>query len=166
VARELADLAARDERIRLGGHVGDRDEFLEVLGAAKAYLHGHSVGGMNPSLVEALRAGARVLAFDTPFNREVVDSAGEFFTISTLDHAISELTRLRPDELARRRDAAAARAVEHYAIEPVVDAYEDLLRAASHARARSVVTVATRWDDRAHVKDVASVGRSRRRALG
>ena len=48
-------------------------ELLEQLWAhPKLYLHGHSVGGTNPSLLQALGLGAPVLALDTPFNREVV----------------------------------------------------------------------------------------------
>ena len=50
MAARLHDLASRDERIRVLGHVDDRSEFFHLLGAARAYLHGHSVGGMNPSL--------------------------------------------------------------------------------------------------------------------
>jgi hypothetical protein len=42
--------------------------------SAKAYIHGHSVGGTNPSLLRAMGA-APVLAFDSPFNREVLGEA-------------------------------------------------------------------------------------------
>ncbi|MCB8840778.1 DUF1972 domain-containing protein [Aurantimonas sp. VKM B-3413] len=46
---------------------------------ARAYLHGHSVGGTNPSLVEALGAGSAVIAHDNPFNRWTAGKAGVFF---------------------------------------------------------------------------------------
>ncbi len=36
---------------------------------ARGYMHGHQVGGTNPSLVEALGAGNAVIAHDNPFNR-------------------------------------------------------------------------------------------------
>ena len=38
---------------------------------SRFYIHGHSVGGTNPSLVEALDAGSPVLAHDNKFNRWV-----------------------------------------------------------------------------------------------
>lgn len=47
---------------------------LEVLYAlrknAKMYIHGHSAGGTNPSLVEAMFFGRPVLAYDVVYNRE------------------------------------------------------------------------------------------------
>jgi glycosyltransferase involved in cell wall biosynthesis len=43
------------------------------------YVHGHRVGGPNPSLVEALGAGNAVLAHDNPYNRWVAGEAGVYF---------------------------------------------------------------------------------------
>lgn len=43
-------------------------------------IHGHSVGGTNPSLLEALFVTDRILAFDCPFNRATLDGMGEYFT--------------------------------------------------------------------------------------
>ncbi|MNR10083.1 Glycosyl transferases group 1 [compost metagenome] len=45
----------------------------------RLYLHGHRVGGTNPSLVEALGAGCAVLAHDNPFNRWVTGPDTAFF---------------------------------------------------------------------------------------
>ena len=45
-------------------------EFLSLITLAATYIHGHSVGGMNPSLVEAMGAGALIAALDTTFNRD------------------------------------------------------------------------------------------------
>ncbi len=44
-----------------------------------AYIHGHEMGGTNPSLVEALSSGNRILALDVPFNREVAEDAAIYF---------------------------------------------------------------------------------------
>lgn len=56
---------------------------LAALAALRAsacgYVHGHSVGGTNPSLVEALFHTARVLAFDCSFNRSTLDDEGAYF---------------------------------------------------------------------------------------
>ncbi len=45
----------------------------------RLYVHGHQVGGTNPSLVEALGCGSPVLAHDNQFNRWVAQNAAEFF---------------------------------------------------------------------------------------
>ncbi len=47
---------------------------------AAFYLHGHKVGGTNPSLVEALGAGCAVIAQDNKFNRWVAGSKAEYFS--------------------------------------------------------------------------------------
>jgi glycosyltransferase involved in cell wall biosynthesis len=54
------------------GHVQDQDLLLQLWANAAVYWHGHSVGGTNPALLQAMGAGAPTLAFDTPFNREVL----------------------------------------------------------------------------------------------
>lgn len=73
VARIRA-LASRDVRVRLVGAIHDQQLIDTLYAGARAYVHGHSVGGTNPSLLRALRA-TPVLAFDTPFAREVAGYA-------------------------------------------------------------------------------------------
>lgn len=72
-----------------------------------AYMHGHRVGGTNPSLVEALGAGNAVIAHDNHFNRWVAGDAGLYFS----DQAgISDaVERLLADPQARAAQSAAAR---------------------------------------------------------
>jgi len=65
-------------------HVVDPIYDLAVLAAlrrdAYGYVHGHSVGGTKPSLVEALFHTSRVLAFDCAFNRSTLDNKGAYFS--------------------------------------------------------------------------------------
>jgi len=75
---------------------------------ARAYLHGHTVGGTNPSLVEALWAGNAVIAHDNVFNRWTAGEAALFFKNGeACEQAISRLVR---DDVLVARLAAAARA--------------------------------------------------------
>jgi glycosyltransferase involved in cell wall biosynthesis len=55
------------------GHVSDQELLSALWAHCGVYLHGHSAGGTNPALVQAMGLGAPVLALETPFNREVVD---------------------------------------------------------------------------------------------
>jgi glycosyltransferase involved in cell wall biosynthesis len=148
VQRRLDELAAADDRIRLLGHVGDRPTFLSLLATAAAYLHAHSVGGMNPSLVEAMGAEALVVALDTPFNRETLGDAGCYFAAGCGDVAdVLQAVRSAPGtERARLRSAAGSRVGERFGVEDVVDAYEDALRATATARRGRGVRLPTRWD--------------------
>jgi glycosyltransferase involved in cell wall biosynthesis len=54
------------------GHLSNQKLLDQLWANAGVYWHGHSVGGTNPSLLQALGAGAPTVALDTPFNREVI----------------------------------------------------------------------------------------------
>lgn len=72
--------AAADPRVTFRGAIWDQ-QLLDVLYAhCRSYLHGHSAGGTNPSLLRALGAAAPVTAFDCVFNREVTAGHARFFT--------------------------------------------------------------------------------------
>ena len=147
VVSRLQELAEADDRIRLMGHVGSRTEFLDLLHHAKAYVHGHSVGGINPSIVEAMSVGSRVVAFDTTFNREALGESAATFTFEHdgLRKAIQTVLDSSPAEDAAARAGAAARITEEYGLDAVVGAYEQLLiEAAEHGR-RTGLVVPTRW---------------------
>lgn len=148
VTRRVLELAGTDDRIRVLGHVDDRHEFLDLLHHAAVYLHGHSVGGTNPSLVEAMGAQARICVLDTPFNRETVGATGRVFRLDPPDlvAVLHELLAEGSEQAAAARQAASQRAADAYSVKAVVDAYRDLLGVAAQTR-RGTVTIATRWLD-------------------
>jgi glycosyltransferase involved in cell wall biosynthesis len=122
-----------DDRVRFLGGVWDQD-LLDVLYArATTYLHGHSVGGTNPSLLRALGAGATVLAYDVGFNREVLGEAGRWFAGPGDLPAL--LTDAERDPAGARARGAQARArAAAYDWDDVARAYEGLaIRLASRS---------------------------------
>lgn len=70
--------AASDEVIFTGA-VYDAETVSALRYFARVYVHGHQVGGTNPSLVEALGAGNAVLAHDNKFNRWVAKEGAVYF---------------------------------------------------------------------------------------
>ena len=76
--RELS--RTTDDRIRFLGAVYDRELLEAFRYHAFAYFHGHSVGGTNPSLLEALGCGNVVIAHDNLFNREVAADCAFYFS--------------------------------------------------------------------------------------
>jgi glycosyltransferase involved in cell wall biosynthesis len=72
-------LIARHPEARFCGPVYDIDALDRLRAGSVLYLHGHSVGGTNPSLIEAMAAGALVVAHDNPFNRWVLGDGGMYF---------------------------------------------------------------------------------------
>lgn len=103
----------------------------EVVGAlrfySRFYIHGHQVGGTNPSLVEALGAGCSVLAHDNQFNRWVADDAACYFGSE------SKLLKFFDDEfmddelIANKRENARKQFIERFQWDHILGQYEELL---------------------------------------
>ncbi len=128
VAQRVLELEKIDSRIRVLGHVADRRAFGLLLRFARGYIHGHSVGGMNPQLVEAMGSGALVFALGTAFDREVLGEAGFYFD-DPADLPALLGTALRGDGLQQSvRAAAETRALREYSLKRAADGYESELR--------------------------------------
>ena len=96
---------------------------------AVAYVHGHTVGGTNPSLVEALGAGAAVVAHDNVYNRWVAGEGALYFSDEgTCRDAMLRLLHSEPERTARRA-ASVEQHREAFTWPVVLGAYEDLLAA-------------------------------------
>jgi glycosyltransferase involved in cell wall biosynthesis len=136
---ELRRIAESDDRIRLVGPVWDQDLLDELYANAGSYIHGHSVGGTNPSLLRAMGAGAPVIAYDVVFNREVAADAATYFTV---DHELAsrlESAELDPHDTSTRADLGRDRVERLYRWDDVADRYEELCLdlAACHPRRRT-----------------------------
>jgi glycosyltransferase involved in cell wall biosynthesis len=148
VRRRLTAIAQRCPQVRLIGHVSDRVAYLTLVGRARSYLHGHSVGGMNPALVEAMHAGAVVLAYDTPFNRETLGDAGLFFGLDdgSLEAALRTVESCDPEESASLRRSAQVLVATRFSIDAVVSAYEELLSSTLERSSWARTVRPTIWD--------------------
>ena len=91
--------AAADSRVRLLGAVWDQELLDELYANCSSYLHGHSVGGTNPSLLRAMGAGAPVIAFDVVFNREVTGGHARFFQDAEGVASCLESAEQRPSDM-------------------------------------------------------------------
>jgi glycosyltransferase involved in cell wall biosynthesis len=121
-------LALRSERVMLIGAIYDHQKLTALRAHTALYLHGHSVGGTNPSLLEAMACGNLVLAHDNVFNREVAgDSASYFKTANDLAPAICSLFRLSQDCLSIRRQQLQNRVRTQYSWDSIVDKYVHML---------------------------------------
>ncbi|WP_149361779.1 glycosyltransferase [Lolliginicoccus suaedae] len=126
---QARQLAASYQRIHWYGHVSD-DRLLHSLWQhAGVYFHGHSVGGTNPALVQAMACGAPIVARDTVYNREVLGEAGRYTepSASAITEAITSLLRA-PAEQVELAAAARARAAERFTWENVCQQYDQVLR--------------------------------------
>ncbi|WP_406635166.1 glycosyltransferase [Pseudarthrobacter quantipunctorum] len=128
---EAAQRLAEHPNVQWLGHVSDDKKLLSLWHHAGAYFHGHSVGGTNPALVQAMACGAPVVARQTPYNAEVLRADENLVAPDPL--AIeSALRRMLTDHdlRAKARAANRARAATHYDWEDVCRRYELTLQEA------------------------------------
>ncbi|HEX5783190.1 MAG TPA: DUF1972 domain-containing protein [Burkholderiaceae bacterium] len=121
-------LALADGNVRFLGGVYDDRALKQLRIHAACYLHGHSVGGTNPSLLEALACGNVTIAHDNPFNREVGGDAMLYF--GSEDELIQHLNQVMGMPLSeRRRWAERARHLieSRYTWDHIANAYERLM---------------------------------------
>lgn len=123
----VADLKARaGERVRFLGHVSDREHVKELFSNAYAYIHGHTVGGTNPTLLHALGCGCCILARENPFNSEVLNGRGLLFHDAADLAAKIQLIEEQPQLAESYRRTAQERIRDVYNWERIADQYEEL----------------------------------------
>lgn len=127
VRYHAAVVAAAGDEVVFAGPVYEKSAVRALRRHSLFYIHGHQVGGCNPSLVEAMGAGNAVIAHDNHFNRWVVqDGALYFDDESACAAAIEQL--LGDAEQCRQRGALnrmRARAVFDWS--DILQSYDDLL---------------------------------------
>jgi glycosyltransferase involved in cell wall biosynthesis len=130
VEDRVRSLAASNPRVHWLGHIDDDRRLFALWQNAGAYFHGHSVGGTNPALVQAMTLGAPTVARDTVYTREVLADTAVFVEPepAAIANAVTELLD-DPDRGRRLGAAARDRAAEHYTWDLVCDRYERSLRA-------------------------------------
>jgi len=117
----------RHEKLHFIGAIYESEVVNSLRHYSSYYFHGHSVGGTNPSLLEAMGCGNLVFAHDNPFNRETLGSCGYYFAdAKELTEAI-QVAEEDEGELAQRREAAKNRARADYRWSDIVSSYLELL---------------------------------------
>jgi len=120
-------MALAGEEVVFAGPIYDKLTVQSLRFHASAYLHGHTVGGTNPSLVEAMAAGNAVIAQDNQYNRWVAgDGALYFRKAADVDE---QVTLLLSDQPLREKLSAASlsRYYEEFTWNRVAGQYEELL---------------------------------------
>lgn len=122
----VKDLAGSAD-VRFLGGVWDQDRLNQLYANCRSYLHGHSVGGTNPSLLRAMGCAAPVTAFDVAFNTEVTAGHARFFG-SAEDVSIA-IKMDDTDAIGCKDRGAAGRAhvATTYRWDDVADGYERLM---------------------------------------
>lgn len=120
----------KDPRVCFAGFIADPDLLYAFYRYSYVYIHGHSVGGTNPTMLEALANSCCVLALDTPFSREMLggDRYGLFWQKEPgeLAEKLSGIDA-EPAVVERYRLAAVQRIHGEYNWDHVASQYLDLV---------------------------------------
>jgi glycosyltransferase involved in cell wall biosynthesis len=122
-AREII-ARADDPRIQLAGGIYNDEELKSLRFACKAYIHGHSVGGTNPSLLEAMGSGNICICHNNVFNREVTGEKQLYFSNpDDLAEMIEKVEHASSDELNAYKNDALRRIESHYTWDQILNKY-------------------------------------------
>jgi glycosyltransferase involved in cell wall biosynthesis len=120
--KELLTLG--EARVCFVGTVYDAEKLQALRYHALAYLHGHTVGGTNPSLLEALGCGNIVIAHNNVYNREVAgNSATYFYQENEVAECIEMIGLYLPGLLQQIKARAQERVKNRYSWDAVIESY-------------------------------------------
>jgi len=117
----------KSDRLLFTGPVYDASGIQALRYFCRAYLHGHSVGGTNPSLLEAMGCGNVVIANDNPFNREVLGGSGLFFSSSNEVSACIDSVDCDEADIAKMKVTVVERVRQLYTWDLITDYYCELI---------------------------------------
>ncbi len=128
----LSELEAKlhfrsDKRIKFVGTVYDQELLKKIRENAYAYFHGHTVGGTNPSLIEALGSTDLNLLVDVGFNKEVAEDCALYWSRDDgeLANLVNYADSMSVDDIAEMGRRAKKRVAEEYTWEIICRKYED-----------------------------------------
>lgn len=120
----------KDSRIKFVGTVYDQPLLKKIRENAFAYIHGHSVGGTNPSLLEALGLTKLNLLFDVVFNHEVAEDGAKYWNgeSGSLAELIEKSDSMCEEDIQAMAEKARERIEKYYSWEYITGRYEELFR--------------------------------------
>lgn len=118
----------QDKRIKFVGTVYDAALLKKIREQAFAYLHGHAVGGTNPSLLEALASTPVNLLYKVGFNQEVALDSALYWTKApgNLAGLIAQVDQLPADKQQQLDRQSTQRILNAYSWPAIVGQYENL----------------------------------------
>lgn len=120
----------KDLLIRFEGAIYDQETLNNLRFFSKIYFHGHSVGGTNPSLLEAMACGCRIAAHDNQFNKGVLGNEADYF--STAADLSALITAMKEPAIVEQNISMNLEKIRtSFNPDKIIMAYEELIDLAS-----------------------------------
>jgi glycosyltransferase involved in cell wall biosynthesis len=142
--RKLVRKFGHDRRILFTGALFDEKITHSLRKYTKLYFHGHSSGGTNPSLLEAMAAGCPIAAHDNLFNRSVLEEDALYFSSGNdIQHLIEEFEPGPPEEKMIYRNMEKIRTKFHW--ENIIAQYERFMLQCFHLHSQERNITGKKW---------------------
>ena len=123
IAKYLVSEYAENEFLLFVGGIYDELQLQFLRQNSTFYYHGHSVGGTNPSLIEAMAAGAFVIAHDNEFNRSVLGTDNYYFKCDENIRDIIVGNKLSDLEISEIKKSSIKNIEENYQWSDIATSY-------------------------------------------
>lgn len=116
----------QDKRIKFVGTVYDQELLKKIRENAYGYIHGHEVGGTNPSLLEALATTKLNLLLDVGFNKEVGQDGAIYWNKeeNNLAEILNKLENISNEKIEEYSQKAKERIESQYSWKKIIEDYE------------------------------------------
>lgn len=122
--RRMRSQYSEFKNIQMKDAVYDRDIINALRANCKIYLHGHSAGGTNPSLVEAMFFGKPIFAYDVGYNRHSTENSAIYF--SSAENIRQLIASEQDDKMQSCGEKMKKIATRLYRWESITEQYENL----------------------------------------
>lgn len=126
--RKMKEEYTVHENICLLDPIYEPEEINLLRSNCKLYIHGHSAGGTNPSLVEAMNLGLPIIANGVVYNRETTENKALYFKdVNTLKAQVQHLVN-NPEERKTIANNMLEIAKRRYTWKRIASLYEDIIK--------------------------------------
>ncbi len=130
-----------DQRIRFLGGIYDMNKLNNLRYFSNLYFHGHSVGGTNPSLLEAMSSQALICAHNNSFNEAILKQDAYYFSSPQDVTKVFENVKRQKDQFKVKNNLEKIKNIYEWAM--IIDQYEHCLLNAINEKAGNLIPVST-----------------------
>lgn len=128
-AKKMQDKFKSNKNIYFVGGVYNQEELSNIRYFSRLYFHGHSVGGTNPSLLEAMGSSALIVAHNNIFNKSILSSEAYYFSnsdeVATIIDEFSDCDDLNRKQYIQKN---ISKVRTKYSWEKIIDEYEKVMK--------------------------------------
>ncbi len=126
--KKMQERYGKDPRVEFTGGIYDLNQLNNLRYFSRYYFHGHSVGGTNPSLLEAMASGAYIVAHGNEFNEAILEGDAKYFTDAATLTALLNAPAIEDSARVQAIENNNQKVINIYNWNLIADKYEQLFK--------------------------------------